>query len=137
MDQPGLPPSFVGNSSNLSALIPITFSDNDSKGTFNPTISAENMGAGCFANDTIGSTLACNATSYLPQQPLNTGVNSFLNKPSNGLWTLNISDRALGDRGSLANWTLRMDVTPVPEPATLALLGLGLAGLGAVRRRKA
>jgi hypothetical protein len=29
-----------------------------------------------------------------------------------------------------------MDVTSVPEPATLSLLGLGLMGLGFAKRRK-
>jgi len=39
------------------------------------------------------------------------------------------------DPGALLNYVSSSKVSPVPEPATLGLLGLGLLGLAAVRRR--
>ena len=55
-----------------------------------------------------------------------------------GHWTLAVQDLAGGDTGTLVNWSLNIsgNEVAVPEPSTLGLIGLGLLGLGAMRRRR-
>ena len=130
LDRPGFPGSFFGDNSNLSANTPITFAAT-------ATQLAENMGAGCLNSDVIGLAPCSTDIFFLPED----GFGVFLGSAIAGTWTLNVSDNSFRDLGSVRSWTLNADVGngngTVPEPTTLALVALALAGIGAAGRRKA
>jgi len=115
-----------GNSADFVETQVITFVDG-------AATSAEAMGT---VNVTGGD---IQASSYFPDPTdWDTDIASFaefIGDPAAGVWELEIRDYANGDVGELVSWTL--DVLAIPEPSTGLLLGLGLLGLGSVRRRSA
>lgn len=85
------------------------------------------------ATTAISSGTAPFTGSFRPEELLS----AFNGQDAFGLWTFQVSDNSSGDAGSIRAWGLDISGNSqnVPEPASLALIGLGLAGLAATRRR--
>lgn len=63
-------------------------------------------------------------------------LSDFIGQDAVGLWTLTVQDTVGSDPLSYFNSTLNINGGNIPEPATFALMGMGLAGMAFGKRRK-
>ncbi|HEY5707308.1 MAG TPA: PEP-CTERM sorting domain-containing protein [Terrimicrobiaceae bacterium] len=136
--------SDVGGTGAATSTLTITLSDSGASflpdagpltsGTFKPT----NQSTVQDAFPTIAP-----PGPYGNPGPVSAGVATFASQfngiDPNGTWSLFILDdtpNSGGETTSIANWSLDINATVIPEPSTLALIALGGAPLLVLLRRK-